>query len=39
MKVCVLQPKYSFEEKDADICFESLLELLEQCDDSMDVIV
>ena len=39
MKVCVLQPKYSFNEKDADECFESLLELLEQCDDSMDIIV
>ncbi|MBQ3125595.1 MAG: carbon-nitrogen hydrolase family protein [Clostridia bacterium] len=39
MKVCVLQPKYSFREKDADECFASLVELLEQCDDSMDVIV
>ena len=39
MKVCVLQPKYSFNEKDADECFESLLELLEQCDKSMDIIV
>ena len=39
MKICVLQPKYSFNEKDADECFESLLQLLEQCDDSMDIIV
>ena len=39
MKVCVLQPKYSFDEKDADKCFEGLLALLEQCDDSMDIIV
>ena len=39
MKVCVLQPSYSFDEKDIDRCFEGLLELLEQCDDSMDVIV
>ena len=39
MKVCVLQPRYSFDAKDADLCFESLLELLEQCDDSMDIIV
>ena len=39
MKVCVLQPKYSFNENDTEKCFESLLELLERCDDSMDVIV
>lgn len=39
MKVCVLQPKYSFDEKDVDKCFEGLLALLEQCDDSMDFIV
>ena len=39
MKVCVLQPKYSFNEKDADKCFEGLLDLLEQCDGSMDIIV
>ena len=39
MKICVLQPKYSFNEKDSDECFESLLQLLEQCDDSMDIIV
>lgn len=39
MKVCVLQPRYSFDENDADKCFEGLLTLLEQCDDSMDIIV
>ena len=39
MKVCVLQPKYSFDENDVDKCFEGLLTLLEQCDDSMDLIV
>ena len=39
MKVCVLQPRYSFNGEDADECFEGLLELLEQCDDSMDIIV
>ncbi len=39
MKVCVLQPNYSFNENDADKCFEDLLLLLEQCDDSMDIIV
>ena len=39
MKVCVLQPKYSFNENDVDMCFEGMLTLLEHCDDSMDLIV
>lgn len=39
MKVCVVQPHYSFDERDAEQCFEGLLELLDQCDDSLDLIV
>ena len=39
MKVCVVQPKYSFYENDADVCFKELLTLLEETDDSMDIIV
>ncbi len=39
MKVCVVQPSYSFNENDAGKCFEGLLAILEQCDDSMDIIV
>ena len=39
MKVCVIQPRYSFDEKDLDSCFRSLLDLLEQCDESLDLIV
>lgn len=39
MKVCVLQPKYSFDKNDADKCFCGLLDLLDKCDDSMDIIV
>ncbi len=39
MKVCVLQPKYSFNENDVGKCFEGLLALLEQCDESLDLIV
>ena len=39
MKVCVLQPKYSFNENDIDKCFNGLLSILEQCDDSLDIIV
>lgn len=39
MKVCVIQPKYSFNEEDLDICFKRLIELLDKCDDSFDIIV
>ena len=39
MKVCVIQPHYSFDEKDVDVCFEGLISLLDQCDESMDLIV
>ena len=37
MKVCVLQPRYSFDENDIDECFGGLVQLLGQCDDSMDI--
>lgn len=39
MKVCVLQPKYSFDERDVEKCFEGLISLLDTCDESMDIIV
>ncbi len=39
MKVCVIQPYYSFEEKDTEKCFRDMMALLDQCDESMDVIV
>ncbi len=39
MKACVIQPWYSFDEKDTDICFSRMIELLDQCDESMDLIV
>ena len=39
MKVCVLQPKYSFNPLDIDSCFKGLLEMLDDCDESMDIIV
>ena len=35
----MLQPRYSFDENEVGSCFEGLLELLEKCDDSMDIIV
>ena len=39
MKVCVIQPKYSFDERELDRCEEGLLKLLSECDESLDVIV
>ena len=39
MKVCVIQPRYSFDEKDLDTYFTKLLAMLDQCDESMDLIV
>ena len=39
MKVCVIQPHYSFDPADLDSCFKGLLELLDKCDDSLDLIV
>jgi predicted amidohydrolase len=39
MKVCVIQPHYSFDEKDLEQCFGDLLSLLDQCDESLDLIV
>ena len=39
MKVCIIQPYYSFNVKDIDACFEGQLKLLEECDDSLDLIV
>ncbi|MBQ8567393.1 MAG: hypothetical protein IJ445_07420 [Clostridia bacterium] len=39
MKVCVIQPHYSFDERDVDACFFELCSLLDKCDDSLDLIV
>lgn len=39
MKICVIQPHYSFDERDVSTCFEGLLELLDKCDESLDLIV
>ena len=39
MKVCVIQPHYSFDGRDVDTCFGELLALLDRCDESMDLIV
>ncbi len=39
MKVCVVQPWYSFESEDLDTCYQGMVELIDQCDASMDLIV
>lgn len=39
MKICVIQPSYSFDGRDIDKCFRELLSLLDECDESMDIIV
>lgn len=39
MKVCLIQPRYSFDGRDVDACFNELIAHLDQCDESMDVIV
>ncbi len=39
MKVCTIQPHYSFHENDLQQCFNELLSLMDKCDESMDIIV
>ena len=39
MKVCIIQPKYSSDFLMSDECFAEQLKLIDQCDESMDVIV
>jgi len=39
MKVCIIQPRYSTVYEESEARFEEQLALLEQCDDTMDVIV
>ena len=39
MKVCVIQPEYSFDKNNLEKCFEELVSLLDKCDDSLDLIV
>ena len=39
MKVCVIQPEYSSDYERSDELFEKELQLLERCDETMDIIV
>ncbi len=39
MKVCVIQPYYSFDGADTAACYEGMVKLLDECDSSLDLIV
>ena len=39
MKVCIIQPLYSADYEKADLLFEEQLKLIDQCDESMDLIL
>ena len=39
MKICVIQPRYSFDEGELAPRFCELLSLLDECDESLDLIV
>ena len=39
MKICVIQPRYSFNAEEVGSCFEELIAQLESCDESLDIIV
>ena len=39
MKVCVIQPEYSFDQADIESRFLDLMDLLDSCDESLDLIV
>ena len=39
MKICVIQPRYSFDPNDLDECFRDMIGLLDRCDESIDIIV
>ena len=39
MKVCIIQPPYSFDYSESDVHFKRELELLDNCDETADIIV
>ncbi|MBQ9162813.1 MAG: hypothetical protein IJX74_06000 [Clostridia bacterium] len=39
MKVAIIQPYYSFDEKDTARCYDEMVALIDKCDDSLDLIV
>lgn len=39
MKICVIQPRYSFDERNLSKCFDGLIKLMDECDETLDLIV
>lgn len=39
LKACIIQPYYSMNYADLDKCYEGMMEIVDKCDDSMDIIV
>ena len=39
MKVCIIQPYYSFNAKDTQDCYDKMVKMLDECDESIDLIV
>ena len=39
MKVCIIQPYYSYDPNDLEKCFDGMIGLIDRCDETMDVIV
>ncbi len=39
MKVCVIQPPYSYDERDMAVNFDKILSMLDECDETLDLIV
>ena len=39
MKVAVIQPYYSFDPKDTERCYREMIDLMDKCDSSLDLIV
>ncbi len=39
MKVCIIQPFYSYDPNDLEKCFSGMIDLIDRCDETMDVIV
>ena len=39
MKINIIQPRYSFNEGDLDACFQDLISMLDECNESADIIV
>ena len=39
MKACIIQPYYSYKQDDLEKCYNDMVKLIDECDDSLDIIV